>query len=174
MDAFAVSLCCGATLKNDKLLTALKLGFLFGGFQALMPLIGWSIGSIFEKFISGIDHWIAFILLAFIGGKMIYESFKDSDDRTIINYDKFSVLLALAIATSIDALAAGVSFAVLEINIFVAILLIGIITFVVSFAGVHLGNKLSKMLGSRAELLGGLVLIAIGLKILIEHLYFSH
>ncbi|MFA6925206.1 MAG: manganese efflux pump MntP family protein [Bacteroidales bacterium] len=173
MDACVVSLCCGITSKKEKLLKALKLGFLFGGFQAIMPLLGWLIGSIFEKYIRDYSYWLAFILLAFIGGRMIYESFKNPDCRTSINFDKLSVLLLLAVATSIDALAVGFSFAVLKINIFIAILIIGLITFVISFASVNIGSRFSKILGNRAELFGGLVLIAIGIKILIEHLYFS-
>ena len=164
MDAFAVSICKGLGMKRINLKVAVILGLFFGGFQAGMPVIGWALGSQFMGIISPIDHWIAFILLAFIGGKMLWEAFTedenegDGKDAEKIDLGEY---LILAIATSIDALAVGISFAVS---------LIGITTFVFSVAGVAIGHTFGARYEKPATIVGGVVLVLIGLKILLEHL----
>ena len=173
MDAFAVSIARGMTMKKEDLLRyALTLGFFFGVFQAVMPLIGWWAGSYFQEFIASIDHWIAFILLAAIGVNMIHEALGEDDGDSDDSGDHLDLkeLLMLAIATSIDALAVGITFAFLQVNILPAVSLIGIITLVISFAGVHIGHQFGSRYEKKAEIAGGVILILIGLKILLEHL----
>ena len=170
MDAFAVSVASGFTIKKLKLRHALRIALFFGLFQALMPTIGWLAGLSLRELISQWDHWIAFGLLACIGAKMVYESFKLEADRKQINPLAIDVLLMLSIATSIDALAVGVTFAFLKVSIVWPIIVIGLITFTTSFLGVFIGDKFGHIFESKIELLGGLVLIAIGLKILLQHL----
>ena len=170
MDAFAVSICKGLKMQNriNGGQTAL-IALFFGGFQALMPVIGWFLGSSFKKYIENFDHWVAFVLLAFIGGKMIYDSFHDDDNGE----DKpFSIkeLFVLAIATSIDALAVGITFAIIKTNIWTAVALIGVTTFVLSAVGVLIGHRFGAKYKSKAELAGGVILVLIGVKILLEHL----
>ena len=167
MDAFAVSICKGLSMqKIDKTYT-LCIGLFFGGFQALMPLTGYFLGSQFSGYIEQFDHWIAFVLLALIGFNMIKESREEEEPYAGVN---FKELLILAVATSIDALAVGVTFAFLQVNIVPAITIIGCTTFVISIAGVYVGNVFGARYKSRAELTGGVILILIGLKILLEHL----
>lgn len=169
MDAFAVAVCKGLKMPEiNKNQTAL-IALFFGGFQGLMPLIGYFLGKQFEQYIVSIDHWITFILLGFIGGKMIYESFKKDDEE---EEKPFSIkeLFVLAIATSIDALAVGITFAFLQVNIAISVSLIGVITFILSAIGVFIGHKFGEKYKSKAEFTGGLILILIGLKILLEHL----
>ena len=170
MDAFAVSICKGLNMKKINYKHALIIGGFFGGFQAFMPFLGWALGSQFEQYIESIDHWIAFILLAFIGGKMVYESIKGGDDEESSHEDKLDLkeLFILAVATSIDALAAGVTFAFLEVSIVPSITLIGITTFVISVGGVVIGNRFGSKYKNKAEIAGGIILILIGLKILLE------
>lgn len=171
MDAFAVSLSKGMSVDKLNSRYAAIIALFFGGFQAIMPFLGWLLGKQFEGYISRVDHWVAFGLLAFIGGKMIYEIYqKDRCPAKDGNTLNIKELLILAVATSIDALAVGISFAFLRIPIIPAILLIGIITYVVSFLGVFIGHKTGTKLKSKAELVGGIVLILIGIKILWEHL----
>ncbi|MCF0147467.1 MAG: manganese efflux pump MntP family protein [Clostridium sp.] len=178
MDAFAVSLAKGICLKEDEFKNSFKVALFFGGFQALMPLLGWWVGRYFESYIKSFDHWIAFILLALIGGKMLIEAIReirskqDLEIATECERDEFSYkkLTILAIATSIDALAVGVSFAFLSVSIIPSITIIGITTFVLSFIAVFLGKKLGEFMQSYAELIGGIILIFIGAKILFEHL----
>lgn len=170
MDAFAVSISSSITLREINWKQAAKIAFFFGMFQAIMPLIGWLAGLGFRSLMQAYDHWIAFGLLGLIGGKMIYESFKDDCEMSKSNPLKLFVLIGLSIATSIDALAAGVSFGVLEINIYMVIAIIGGITFVLSLLGCHFGVRLGCRFGNRVEFLGGIILIGIGTKILIEHL----
>jgi putative Mn2+ efflux pump MntP len=172
MDAFAVSICKGLSMKRLNLKSGAVIALFFGAFQALMPLIGWLLGTQFSKYITAFDHWIAFVLLAFIGGRMIYESLQigAENDESFDNLD-IKELFVLAIATSIDALAVGITFALLpEVSIGISVALIGAITFVLSFAGVAVGNKFGHRYEKKAELFGGVILIAIGLKILVEHL----
>ena len=146
-------------------------GLWFGGFQALMPLIGYLLGSAFESYITKIDHWIAFVLLVFIGVNMIREALSDEEEQTGASFS-FKTMLFMAIATSIDALAVGITFAFLGVNIGMALTLIGCTTFVFSAAGVKIGNVFGKKYQAKAEIVGGVILIAIGCKILMEHLFF--
>ena len=169
MDAFAVSICKGLAMKKITLQKATIVGLWFGGFQALMPLIGYILGSQFERYITAIDHWIAFILLSLIGLSMIKEALgkeEECQDDSLA----FKTMLVLALATSIDALAVGITFAFLQVNIFSAVLFIGVITFVFSMIGVKAGNVFGIRYKSKAELAGGAILILMGTKILLEHL----
>ena len=171
MDAFAVSVARGMTMKKEELLRyALTLGFFFGIFQAVMPLIGWWAGSCFQEFIASIDHWIAFGLLAIIGSNMIRESFRSEEEACDDKSLTLKTILILAVATSIDALAVGISFAFLQVHIWTAIVIIGLTTFILSFLAVYLGNRLGNLLEKYAGILGGIILILIGTKILLEHL----
>ena len=172
MDAFAVAMCKGLNMRKINYKHATIIALFFGGFQALMPLVGWALGKQFESYITSIDHWIAFVLLAFIGGNMIRESMNDSDDDKKENLEKLDIkeLFMLAIATSIDALAVGITFAFLQVNIIEAIGIIGITTFILSVLAVIIGNKFGNKYGKKAELFGGIVLVLIGVKILLEHL----
>ncbi len=172
MDAFAVSICKGLSMKKMSWKNALIAGLYFGGFQALMPLIGYILGSQFQSLIANVDHWIAFLLLLFIGGNMIRESRNQNDCECGDDSFNFKAMIVLAIATSIDALAVGITFAFLKVNIITAITFIGIITFVFGIIGVKIGNVFGAKFKSKAELAGGIVLILIGTKILIEHLGF--
>ncbi len=172
MDAFAVSICKGLSVPKLQAKHCLICGIYFGGFQALMPLLGWLLGIRFQSLITNIDHWIAFVLLAVIGANMIKESFSKEEECPDASFG-FKTMLTLAVATSIDALAVGVTFAFLDVAIVPAVLLIGATTFVCSAVGVKIGNVFGNRFQSKAEFLGGLVLIAIGLKILIEHLFFG-
>ena len=170
MDAFAVSICKGLAMKRVTFKEMAIVGLWFGGFQALMPLIGYFLGSAFEKYIVAVDHWIAFTLLALIGVLMIKES-GDKDDEKADASLGLKTMLLMAIATSIDALAVGVSYGILpNINIWVAISSIGIITFLLCMLGVYIGNVFGAKYKSKAELTGGIILILIGAKILLEHL----
>ena len=167
MDAFAVSVCKGLSVRTLKAKHAVICGLYFGGFQLLMPLIGFALGVRFQSLITSIDHWIAFILLSLIGINMIRESGGEAE-----NLDAcftFKAMLPLAIATSIDALAVGVTFAFLKVQIIPAVSFIGITTFVISCAGVLIGNRFGARYKSKAELAGGIVLILMGVKILLEH-----
>ena len=168
MDAFAVSVCKGLSVPELKPKHALITGLYFGGFQALMPLLGYLLGRQFEALITNIDHWIAFVLLALIGANMIKESRGEAEQLN----DSFSfwTMLPLAVATSIDALAVGITFAFLQVSILPAVTVIGCTTFVLSAAGIKIGHVFGARYQSRAELAGGIVLIVLGCKILLEHL----
>lgn len=168
MDAFAVSVCKGLSVKKVGVKHAALAGLYFGGFQFLMPVIGYLLGFRFESVIESIDHWVAFVLLAFIGGNMIKESFGKTEELN----DDFGVktMLLMAIATSIDALAVGITFAFLEVQILPAAGLIGVTTFLLSFVGIYIGNAFGTRYKSKAELAGGIILVVIGVKILLEHL----
>ena len=195
MDAFSVSICKGLATKTFSLKTALLCGLWFGGFQALMPVIGYILGAQFEHFITNIDHWIAFGLLLIIGVNMIREAFEEEttsqrDNKTAsrvapscdsINEPMvkeqcscgctgFKTMLGLAVATSIDALAVGVTFAFLKVNVWFSVMVIGITTFIFSFAGVKIGNIFGSRYSKAAEITGGVILILLGVKILVEHL----
>lgn len=171
MDAFAVSVASGgATTRHLKIEHALKIAIFFGTFQAVMPLIGWSVGISLRNFISNIDHWLAFGLLGLIGCRMIYESSRIESNKKEINQLSIYILLMLSIATSIDALVIGISFAFLKIFIITPIIVIGIITFLLSFLGVFIGSSLGHFFEKKIEIVGGLILISIGIKTLVEHL----
>ena len=172
MDACAVSFAKGICLREKVTLYALILGLAFGFFQGFMPILGWWVGTYFESFITAVDHWIAFILLGFIGINMIRESRDQTPE--CCSFDSRippKEILIMAIATSIDALAVGISFAFLQVDILPAVLLIGGITFIASFIAVILGHRIGGKIGKYAELIGGIILILIGTKILIEHLF---
>lgn len=171
MDAFAVSIANGMTIKSQRKKAALLTAVFFGGFQMLMPVIGWAIGLSLQGVITGVDHWIAFGLLAFIGAKMIYEALKSNGDEDKEKTLKIRTLLTLAVATSIDALMVGLSFAFLQTSIILPVAAIGIVAFALSFVGFYFGCFLGKKFGHRIEIIGGLILIAIGLRILLEHLF---
>ena len=169
MDAFAVAICKGLSMSKMNWKKASIIGLYFGGFQALMPLIGYLLGINFQEKITSIDHWIAFVLLGVIGINMIKEAIsKDSEKQN--DSIKFKDMLILAVATSIDALAVGITFAFLKVNIVLAISLIGIITFIISVAGVKIGNVFGDKYEKKAEFAGGIILILLGIKILLEHL----
>lgn len=166
MDAFAVSICKGLSLRKIKAKHMCIAGLWFGGFQALMPLVGYFLGSFFSEMIEQYDHWVAFILLAIIGGNMIKESF--GKDENVDSAMDFKSMLLLAIATSIDALAVGVTFAFLQVQIVPAVSFIGVVTFIFSAVGIKIGSLFGTKYRSKAELFGGIVLVLIGLKILLE------
>lgn len=169
MDAFAVSICKGLSVRELKPKHALTVGVYFGGFQMLMPLIGFALGVRFQSFITSIDHWIAFVLLGLIGANMIRES-REQDEENLSDSFSFGTMLPLAVATSIDALAVGVTFAFLQVSILPAVCFIGATTFILSCIGIRIGHVFGLKYKSRAELFGGAVLILMGIKILLEHL----
>jgi len=169
-DSFAVSVSSGAIIEKLRLRHAMRLALFFGFFQGLMPWIGWKVGILASAFIRSFDHWLAFGILCFIGGKMVYESrILKEDIEEAANPFSLYVLFGLAIATSIDALAVGITFSFLNIAIIEPVLIIGIVTFVFSFAGTYIGEYFGHIFKDRIELAGGLILIGIGCKILIEH-----
>jgi putative Mn2+ efflux pump MntP len=170
MDAFAVSLTLGLSEKKKKIIETLIPGIYFGIFQALMPLLGYYAGIRFARNIQFLDHWVAFALLGFIGGKMIKDSFSKEEKKANDAPFQFTKMLLLAIATSIDALAVGITFALFEINIFIAVLITGLTTFCISTVGVKAGKIFGAKFKSKAEFSGGVVLLLLGLKILLEHL----
>lgn len=170
MDAFAVSVSSGIIIPNLQIKNALKIALFFGFFQAFMPVIGWLAGTGLKEFIQAIDHYIAFGLLGIIGLKMIYEAFKKEEPEKTINPLNFGVLLLLSIATSIDALAVGLSFALLSVKILTPVIIIGSVTFFISLAGVLFGDKMGNFFKNRIQIIGGIILIGIGIKIFIEHI----
>ena len=173
MDAFAVSVCKGLGMRRMRYDQALVISLYFGVFQALMPLVGWLLGTSFSRYIQAFDHWIAFVLLAFLGGKMLWDVFHEKEDGEQESAERrldHRELFMLAIATSIDALAVGIAFACLDVNIWSSVSIIGVTTLVISFAGVWIGNRFGNRFQKKAEIAGGLVLILIGVKILAEHL----
>lgn len=171
-DAFSVSVCKGLNMRKLNIGHAYIIALFFGAFQAIMPLIGYLLGTSFSQYIETFDHWIAFALLAFIGGKMVIEAIREKDDDEAEKTDalKIGELVVLAVATSIDALAVGITFAFLNVSIYFAILIIGVTTFALSLGGVLLGHRFGAKYKNKAEIAGGAILILIGLKILLEHL----
>lgn len=169
MDCLAVSISCSVIKKEIRFFEALKIGLFFGFFQGIMPVIGWLLGLSFKDYILAFDHWIAFGILGFIGMKMIIESFKKTD-RKEWEITSYWLILSLSVATSIDALMIGVSFAFLDVSMLKTVIIIGAITLFISMVGFRMGKSLGSIFGRRAEFIGGLVLIGIGVKILIEHL----
>ena len=171
-DAFSVAVCKGLNMRKLNLKHAYIIALFFGVFQAVMPLIGYFLGTSFSGYIESFDHWIAFALLAFIGGKMIVEVIREKDDEAEEQTDvlKIGELTVMAVATSIDALAVGITFAFLKVNILFSVILIGVTTFALSLLGVIIGNKFGAKYKSKAELAGGIILVLIGVKILMEHL----
>ena len=171
MDAFAVSVCKGLAMPKCTFKKAAIVGLWFGGFKALMQAIGYILGAKLQEAIASIDHWIAFVLLALIGGNMIHEALDNDEEEADASLDVKTMFL-LAVATSIDALAIGITFAFLKVNIIPAVCFIGIVTFIISFAGVKIGNVFGARYKNKAEIVGGVILILLGLKILLEHLGF--
>lgn len=171
-DAFSVAVCKGLNMRKLNLKHAYIIALFFGVFQAVMPLIGYFLGTSFSSYIESFDHWIAFALLAFIGGKMVIETIREKDGEEEEKTDSLNIgeLTVMAIATSIDALAVGITFAFLKVNIIPSVLLIGVTTFALSLGGVLIGNRFGAKYKSKAELAGGIILILIGVKILLEHL----
>lgn len=171
MDAFAVSMCKGLRMRAVNWKYAVVIGLFFGGFQAAMPLVGWVVGKQFERYITAVDHWVVFALLAFIGGKMIVEALRGEaeGDCGALGLD-LKELTVLAFATSVDALAVGISFAFLQVDIAPAVATIGLVTFALSIVGVAVGCKFGAKFQKQANLLGGVILVLIGVKILLEHL----
>ncbi|MBR2332794.1 MAG: manganese efflux pump [Rikenellaceae bacterium] len=169
MDAFAVSVCKGLAVGRVRASHALKVGVWFGGFQALMPLVGYALGVSFAQVVEQFDHWIAFVLLSIIGINMIREA-REGDSCGSNSDFSWRIMLAMAVATSIDALAVGVSFAFLRVDVVWAVVTIGVITFLLSIVGLLLGNRFGCRFKSKAEIIGGAILVAMGVKILIEHL----
>jgi putative Mn2+ efflux pump MntP len=169
MDCFAVSLTFGS-LGKVAWKDILRMAFLFGLFQGVMPLIGWMVGHSIQSLIEPVDHWIAFAILAFIGIKMVWQSFLTGEEKRPVDIRKISVLLTLAIATSIDALITGVGFGFIRANIYAAVIIISLITFAVSVAGAKIGEKTTFIPARWAEFAGGIVLIAIGVNVVLEHL----
>ena len=171
MDAFAVSVCKGLAMPKCTFKKAAIFVLWFAGFQALMPAIGYVLGAQFQEAIASIDHWIAFVLLALIGGNMIHEALDNDEEEADASLNVKTMFL-LAVATSIDALAIGITFAFLKVNIIPGVCFIGIVTFIISFAGVKIGNVFGARYKNKAEIVGGIILILLGLKILLEHLGF--
>lgn len=171
-DSFAVSISSGVAKTQMRFLAATKIAFSLAFFQALMPLLGWLIGKQMIRYVENFDHWIAFTLLALLGFKMIFESFKHDGQKAGFNPHDTLTLLGMSLATSIDALIVGISFGFLRYNIWISLLVIGIVTFIISMLGILFGKRTGEWLGKWAEILGGLILIGIGAKILIQHLYF--
>ena len=169
MDAFAVSVCKGLAMKKLSLKKAFIIGLWFGGFQALMPTLGYLLGTRFEQYVTTIDHWIAFALLVLIGANMIKEALSKEEDSANDSVDVKTMFL-LAVATSIDALAVGITYAFLQVQIVPAVTFIGVITFSLSVAGVKIGNVFGLKYKKKAEITGGIILIVMGTKILLEHL----
>jgi putative Mn2+ efflux pump MntP len=169
MDCFAVSIAGGANVEKPGISNALKVGLFFGLFQALMPLIGWIIGNSLRYIVESIDHWIAFALLLAIGIKMLYEAFKKPAEKKT-DITRFPTILILSVATSIDALVVGISLPLLAIPLYLAVIVIGSFAFMFSISGYFLGHKIGKVVGNKMEIIGGVILIGIGIKILIEHL----
>ena len=172
MDAFAVAVCKGLAMPRTRWRQGAAIAVSFGFFQAAMPMLGWLLGRQFESYITSIDHWIAFVLLLYLGGKMIYDSTQEEDEDSKTNPLCNKTLFGLSIATSIDALAIGISLAILKSDIIIQASLIGIITFLMSVSGVYFGSRFGRKVDLKLDLIGGLILIGIGAKILIEHLFF--
>ncbi len=173
MDALAVSIASGIILKKSKIMNALKIAFFFGLFQLMMPLVGAFAGTFLKDFIVTFDHWVIFAILAVIGGKMIYEAFIIKEEEEKLDPTNLKTLLFLSVATSIDAFAVGISLSLLSGSIYLAVTIIGVITFVICFIGVMIGDFLGHFFEEKIEAFGGIILIGIGIKILVEHIFFQ-
>ena len=172
MDAFAVAMCKGLSMRKMSWKKAIVIALYFGIFQAVMPLIGYGLGIKFQQSIANIDHWIAFSLLVFIGANMVGEAFANDSKTSNENVD-FKTMFILALATSIDALTIGVTFAFLDVNILLAATIIGVVTFLLSLMGVKIGNRFGSKYEAKAEILGGIILVFMGIKILVEHMFLA-
>ncbi len=172
MDAFAVAVTSGATIRQLHFRHAFRMALFFGIFQAVMPVFGWLLGQAFTYFVAHFAHWIAFGLLAFVGGKMMYEGLRSDECAIDENCMSFQSVLMLAIATSIDAFAVGVGFSMIRVNIIFPVLVIGIVTFIFSLVGAYIGNRIGSFFENKVEVFGGVVLVGIGIKIVVEHIFF--
>ena len=170
MDALSVSIANGIIIPSLKLQQAMLISFSFGFFQSIMPVIGWFVGKTFAEYIQKYDHWIAFALLASVGLKMIHEAYTQSDENTCKNCLQPKILLLMSLATSIDALAIGISFSILKTDILFPAIIIGLVTFLICLAGITIAHKIGSFFGKKMEYAGGIILIAIGIKIVIEHI----
>jgi putative Mn2+ efflux pump MntP len=170
MDSVTVSISCGLIFYKFKWKNSLRVALFMGIFQGVMPVIGWFLGSTFRVYIESIDHWIAFIILAFLGGRMIYEQITENNEFKCFDPTSYKTLTGLALATSIDALAVGITFSIIQMSITFAGIVIGITSFILSLAAVYLGSRFKQKMKIPFELIGGIILILIGVKILIEHL----
>ncbi|WP_439185667.1 manganese efflux pump MntP [Carboxylicivirga taeanensis] len=170
MDSFAVSITAGISLKRFKAVTMLRISLIFALFQGLMPVLGWFLGINFVELICNFDHWVVFILLTLIGGKMVYEALQHQEAAHYINIYSNKTVAALGFATSVDALAVGFSFSLLDVEISLPAIIIGVTTFIFSFAGLTIGLKLGSIFRTKIELIGGIILIGIGIKVLVSHL----
>ncbi|HCE44965.1 MAG TPA: hypothetical protein DET40_15605 [Lentisphaeria bacterium] len=171
MDALAVSIASGITLKKSKLKNAFKIAFFFGIFQLFMPLLGAAAGVFLKDLLSEIDHWVIFAILLVVGGKMIYEAFIIKEEEEKLDPTNLKTLIFLSIATSIDAFAVGISLSLLSGNIYLAVTIIGIVTFILCFIGVMIGDFIGHFFEEKIEAFGGIILVGIGIKILLEHLF---
>ena len=169
MDCLAVSLSCGIVMQDFGRRDALRLGVFFGGFQGGMTVLGWAGGLTFAGYIEAVDHWFAFVLLAMIGAKMMFEGFQDKQECSNLDIRKLKVLVILSVATSIDALAVGISYALIDVNIAWSSFVIGLASFCLAWVGGTFGSRLGERFGKRMEIVGGVILIGLGLKILLEH-----
>jgi putative Mn2+ efflux pump MntP len=172
MDSVTVSISYGLIINKLKIQLALRIAIFMGMFQGIMPVLGWLLGSTFKSHIEAYDHWIAFIILLFLGSRMIYQHYTTDDDFKCFDTDSYKTLTGLAIATSIDAMAVGITFSIIEISLYTSALIIGLVSFTLSFLAVYLANKFRQKIKFPFELAGGIILILIGFKILIEHIYF--
>ena len=170
LDAFSVAVAIGVSVRKPRPVQGTLIAGFFGFFQAAMPLVGWIAGFLLMDYIAGLDHWVAFILLGLIGSHMIYESFRPESRQSLYDPLRIRVLLILSVATSIDALVIGISLAFMHVRIIQTALIIGIVTFVLSLAGYLIGKRIKDLFGSKVRILGGMILIGIGIKILVEHL----
>ncbi|MCT4586845.1 MAG: manganese efflux pump MntP family protein [Carboxylicivirga sp.] len=173
IDSLAVSITAGACVNNIRRSQAIRVAAIMAMFQGLMPFIGWLIGSSFKSIVEEFDHWIAFVLLAALGGKLIYDGClkKEEEDNNNVDINNYLLIIGMALATSIDALILGIGFGLMEVNIYLAVIIIALITFLFSGSGLYLGKKIGEKINKSIEVFGGLVLISLGVKILIEHLY---
>lgn len=169
-DCFAVALSASIANRNHSAAQVARVSFSFGIFQAVMPVLGWLVGRTIVNFIAGFDHWVAFGLLAFVGGRMVWESFHHHGGEKAVDISRGLLLLTLSIATSIDALAVGLSFAFLDVNIWLASTTIGVTCVIISAIGFIVGRKVGEIFGRRAEIVGGLILIGIGIQIVVKHM----
>lgn len=173
MDSVTVSVSYGLIINKFKPIIAFRIAFFMGLFQGIMPVIGWLLGSTFKSHIEAYDHWIAFIILLFLGGRMIYQHLTSDDDFKCFDTNSYKTLMSLALATSIDAMAVGITFSIINISLYMSAFIIGLVSFILSYIAVYLGNQFKQKLKFPFELVGGIILILIGLKILIEHIFIN-
>ena len=173
MDSVTVSISYGIIIHKLDQKLAFRIAFFMGLFQGIMPILGWLLGSTFKSYIESYDHWVAFIILLFLGGRMIYQYFTTNDDFKCFDTDSYKTLTGLALATSVDAMAVGITFSIINISLYMSAFVIGLVSFILSFVAVSLANKFKHKINFPFELVGGIILVLIGFKILTEHLYYQ-